>query len=421
MNDGRPHLPPYEKRPLNAPAALAGVRVLDFSRMIAGPYGTMLLGDLGADVIKLENPESGDDARALKPPSLGGESAVFLWANRNKRSIALDLRIPEAQLVARNLARHADVVVESFSAGIMERFGLSYDALSRDNPKLIYCSVSGFGRSGSFASRPGYDPILQAESGFMSMNGFPDQDPVRAGPSVVDIVSGMMVSNAVLAALMARTKHGIGQMVEVSLFDCAMTLNGQYAMNYLMTGEEQKRFGNGSMTAEPVGLFNAADGPIYITCANNKNFQCLVVDVMGQPELASDPDFQSNALRCQHREKLRKNLARIFVQQPRRAWLERGRHAGVPIGSIRSIAEAFQSAEARERKLATAIPHPEAGMVPNIAPPFRLSGTPVVDPVAPPALGQHTAQVLEEILACGSKELDALSGVGAFGRGRNGK
>lgn len=411
-------LPDHEKRPAGAPLALTGVRVLDFTRLLAGPFGTMLLGDLGADIIKIENPEIGDDARGLKPPSLGGESAVFIWANRNKRSIGLDLRMNEGQQIARELARVCDVVVENYSAGVMDRFGLSYEALARESPRLIYVAVSAFGRGGRFADRPGYDPIAQAESGFLSLNGYPDHNPVRAGSSVIDISCGMMTCNTVLAALLARANHGIGQYAEVSLFDDAMILTGQYGMNYLMTGEEQVRFGNGSMTAEPVGLFDTRNGQIIITCANNKNFERLAVDVLERPNMLKNADYETNALRCKNKVKLHAELAAYFRVEVREVWLERGRKAGVPIGLARTISEAFESDEVREQKLLSKLPHPVAGVVPNIAPPFRFMGTPLADPVAAPALGQHTDQILGELLSYDQSRITELARTGVFGRAR---
>ena len=410
-----PPLPAPDLRPKGAPTALDGIRIIDLTRLIAGPFGTLLLADLGADVIKIENPETGDDSRNLKPPSLGGESSVYLWANRNKRSLALDLRLPEAQEVVRDLARNADVVVENFSAGVMKRFGLSFEELSRINPKLIYCAISAFGRQGKFASRPGYDGVAQAESGFLSLNGYPDRPPVRAGASIIDISVGMMTSNAILGALMARERHGIGQCVEVALFDDAIVMTGQYGMNYLMTGEDQFRCGNGSMTAEPVGLFDAKDGQIYLSCANNKIYQRFVIDVLERSELAKDPAFSTNAARLQNREKLHCIIADCFAQDSRHIWLEKGYKTGVPISLVRSIAEAFSSEEIKERKLLSRIPHPKAGYVPNIAAPFRFSGTPLVDPVAAPLLGQHSEIVLREVLGYDDARIETLAKSGIFG------
>jgi crotonobetainyl-CoA:carnitine CoA-transferase CaiB-like acyl-CoA transferase len=418
MQGIRPVLPEPERRPTGAPHALAGIRILDFTRMLAGPVGTMLLADLGADVIKVENPETGDDARGLKPPQLGGESAVFLWGNRNKRSIALDLRLPEGQQIARDLAKQADVVVENFSGGVMDRFGLSYADLSKDNPRLIFCAISAFGRGGRFATRPGYDPIVQAESGFLSLNGLPDHEPVRAGASIMDISCGMMVCNTVLAALLARAHHGIGQYTEVSLFDDAIMMTGQYGMNYLMTGEDQMRFGNGSKTAEPVGLFDAADGPIYVTCANNRNFERLAVSVLALPELATDARFTTNALRVRHSAELRACIAGYFREQPRKHWVDKGNETGVPIGYVRSIAEAFNSDEVKEQKLLSQLPHPTASTIPNIAPPFRFFGTPLADPVAAPLLGAHTDQVLADLLGYDADRLAGLAQAGVFGSAR---
>ena len=304
MSDIVNGLPPYTKRSASSPTALDGIRILDFSRLIAGPYGTMLLGDLGADVIKIEDPSTGDDARNLQPPALGGEGALYVWANRNKRSITLNLRLPEGQRIARELAKQCDVVVENYSAGVMKRFGLSYETLSQDNPELIYVAISAFGRQGKFAGRPGYDPVAQAESGLMSITGFPDAEPVRVGAPVVDISSGMMTCNTVLAALMARDRHGIGQYAEVSLFDDAIGLTGYAATSYLMSGEEPTRTGNASRATHPNGVYEAQDGQIFLSCANERNFVRLAEEVVDQPELISDSRFSEMRARRENADAL---------------------------------------------------------------------------------------------------------------------
>lgn len=414
-NFHRPQLEPLKRSTSDAPSALQGVKVLDFTRLIAGPYGTMLLADLGAEVIKIEHPATGDDSRGLRPPVLGGESSCYVWANRNKRSLTLDLRHEQGKDIARALARQVDIVVENFSTGVMEKLGLDYETLSTTNSRLIYCSVSAFGRHGPFAHRPGYDPVVQAESGFLSMNGFPEGDPVRAGSSVIDISTGMMTCNALLAALMARERHGIGQRVEVTMFDDAIAMTGQYGMNYLMTGEDQTRPGNGSNTAEPTGLFPTNNGPLYVTCANDRNYQKLVAEVLDQPALAQDERFRTNAARMANRKTLHEILREAFMQKRREHWLERGHAVGVPMGLVRTIKEAFDCDEMRERGLLSQIPHPTAGSVPNIAPPFHFERTPVVDPVASPLLGQHTDEILTQYLGYDEARLAELRVLGAFG------
>ncbi len=411
----RPQLPPPVPRPRQAKKALEGIRVVDFTRLLAGPYATLLLADLGADVIKIERPGTGDDGRSLKPPALSGESSLYLWANRNKRSIVLDLQSLAGCEVARELAATADVVVENFSAGVMDRLGLSYELLSERNPRLIYCAVSAFGRTGEFASRPGYDPVAQAESGFMSLNGFPDQEPLRTGSSIVDISTGMMASNAILAALVARERHGLGQYVETALFDTAIVLTGQYGMNYLVTGEDQVRFGNGSKTAEPVGIFDCADGPVYVACANDRNWQRLAIEVLGEPELAADPDYATNAMRMGNAATLKARLHKAFGVVRREVALERAQRWGVPLGLVRTIEQAFTCREMAARQMLSAIPHPTAGEVPNISAPLRLVGTPLADPVAAPLLGQHTDAVLREVLGYDEQRVCALRSAGALG------
>lgn len=412
---GRPALPSPRPRPAGAPTALGGIRVLDFTRLIAGPYCTMLLSDLGAEVLKVEHPVTGDDSRQLRPPEVGGLSSMFVMMNRGKRSIALDLASPEGKALARELARKADVVVENFSAGVMDRLGLGYETLRADNPGLVYCAIGAFGREGAYADRPGYDPIAQSESGFLSLNGFPDGDPVRAGPPIVDISTGMMACNAVLGALVARGRTGEGQYVEAALFDDAVNLTGQYGMNFLMTGQDQPRWGNGAGAVVPVGLFHAADGPIYVTCANDRNYRRLATDVLGRPDLADSPDYATNELRVRNRKALDATLTAIFETQPREHWREKGRAAGVPIGNVRTVAEAFTSPEIADRGLLSTLPHPTAGTLPNIAPPFRLAGTPLADPVAAPALGAHTAEILREVLGCDAARYSELAATGIFG------
>ena len=408
-------LPAPDLRPKGAPKALDGIRIIDFTRMIAGPFGTLLLADLGADVIKIENPETGDDSRSLRSSVVGKESAMFLWANRNKRSLALDLRLPGAQEVVRDLVKSADVVVENYSVGVMKRFGLSYEELSRINSKIIYCAISAFGRQGRFASRPGYDGVAQAESGFLSLNGYPDQPPVRAGASIIDISAGMMASNAVLGALMARERHGVGQYVEVALFDDGIIMSGQAVMHYLITGEDQVRCGNGSPVAEPVGLFDAKDGQVYLACANDNIYQRFMVDVLERPELAKDLAFSTNAARLQNRQKLHLIIADCFAKGSKDMWLEKGLKSAVPIGIVRSIADACSSDEIKEQRLLSRIPHPMAGYVPNIAAPFRFSGTPLVDPIAAPLLGQHSEVVLREVLGYDEARIETLAKSGTFG------
>src|SRR6201995_1220596 len=269
MTAGVP-LPDRSPREKSAPTALDGLLVVDFTRVVAGPACTQTLADFRAEVIKIENPEGGDDSRAYEHAEIGGESAAFLSLNRNKRDIALDLANPAAREVARALIARADVVVKNFSATIMEKFGLDYPSVAPANPKLVYCSISAYGREGPHASRPGFDPITQAESGFMSLNGFPDGPPVRTGPPIVDLATGISACNAILLALIARDRLGRGQQVDVALFDTAMAMTGFYGMAYLISGANPGRFGNSPNGSPSVGVYRASDGAFYIACANDR-------------------------------------------------------------------------------------------------------------------------------------------------------
>ncbi len=410
----RPKLPDRAPRQKGAPTALDGLLVIDFTRVVAGPACTQTLADFGAEVIKIENPQGGDDTRHYEHADLAGESAAFVSLNRNKRGIALDLTKPEACEVARELIARADVVVENFSSGVMKKYGLDYVSVAPANPRLVYCSISAYGRQGPFASRPGFDPITQAESGFMSLNGFPDGPPVRTGPPAVDMLTGMSACNAILLALLARDRLGRGQHVEVALFDIALAMTQFYGMAYLMSGVNPSRQGNSPNGSPSVGVYNASDAPFYIACANDRLYRRLVIEVLGRPDLASG-EFGDRRSRTANKDKLRAILTGIFVQDLRETWVTKMKAANIPVGYLRTVEEAFNSPEARERHRLSQIPHPTAGTVPNIESPLSLGLTPVIDPVAAPLLGQHTREVLRERLGYDDARIAALAAAGVFG------
>jgi len=409
-------LPDRLPRAKDAPTALGGLLVVDFTRVVAGPACTQTLADFGAEVIKIENPEGGDDTRAYEHAEIGGESAAYLSLNRNKRDIALDLAVPAAREVARELITRADVVVENFSASVMEKFGLDYPSVAPTNPRLVYCSISAYGRKGPFASRPGFDPITQAESGFMSLNGFPDGPPVRTGPPIVDMATGMSACNAILLALMARDRLGKGQHVEVALFDTAMALTGFYGMAYLISGNNPGRFGNSPNGSPTVGLYEASDGPLYMACANDRLYRRLVTEVLERPDLINDPDFANRRSRSANKEKLRAIIAGVFASDRLENWMAKMKKANIPVGYLRTVEQGFNAPEARERHRLGRIPHPTAGSVPNIEPPITMGLTPVIDPVAAPLLGQHTKEILSKTLGYDESRIAALAEAGAFGK-----
>jgi len=412
---GRPQLPVRRPRTKGAPIALEGLLVVDFTRVVAGPACTQTLADFGAEVIKIENPDGGDDTRSYEHAELAGESAAFLSLNRNKRDVTLDLTKPEAREVARELIARADVVVENFSSGVMKKYGLDYASVEPSNPRLVYCSISAYGRQGPFASRPGFDPITQAESGFMSLNGFPDGPPVRTGPPAVDMMTGMSACNAILLALIARDRIGHGQLVEVALIDVAVAMTQFYGMAYLMTGVNPSRQGNSPNGSPSVGVYDASDAPFYIACANDRLYRRLVIEVLGRPDLASG-DFGDRRSRTANKEKLREVLTHIFSQDRRENWVTKMKAANIPVGYLRTVEEAFNSPEVRDRARVSHIPHPAAGSVPNIETPLNLHATPAVDPVAAPLLGQHTEEVLCKTLGYDQARIAALADAGAFGR-----
>jgi crotonobetainyl-CoA:carnitine CoA-transferase CaiB-like acyl-CoA transferase len=410
-------LPIHQATAGTAEPVLKGLRVVDFTHFVAGPLATMTLADFGADVIKIEAPKRGDDFRHYPPvdPQMQAQGAPYLWTNRNKKSLALDMKSEAGLEVAKALIADADVLVENFSTGVMERFGLDYETCRQINPRLVYCSVSAYGREGPYADRLGFDPIAQAESGFISMNGYTDRQGVRTGSAIMDVATAMSATNAILLALMARAKDGKGQFIEVALFDTAILMTGFAAMQHLTTGYEPKRNGNTSPDTCPSGVFMAKDRPFYINCGNDKIYRRLFEQVLDRPDLANDPELSQRAHRLQRREEIFKIMEEAFAVEPWSHWAPKLRAASVPHGQVRSLAEALSSDEVRSRRLVSRIPHPVKGWIPNIASPLRLSRTPAVAPHAAPAVGADTQEVLRDVLHLDDSRIEALRASGAFG------
>jgi len=395
---------------------LKGIRVIDFSHFVAGPLATMTLGDFGADVIKIEAPDKGEDFRYYPTvdPDMPAQGGPFLWTNRNKKSLGLNIKCEAGLEVARALIKDADVLVENFSSGVMARFGLDFDSCLKLNPRLIYCSISAYGREGPYADRLGFDPVVQAESGFISMNGYSDRQGVRSGAAIMDTATAMSATNAILLALLARAKDGKGQRIEVALYDTAILATGFGAMQHLTTGYEPQRNGNVSPDTCPSGVFMTADKPVYINCGNDKIYQRLFEQVFDRPDLANDPLLSQRVERLKNRDKIFKIMDEAFAQYPWSYWAPRLRAANVPHGQVKTLAEALASEESLSRGLVTRIPHPVKGWIPNIETPLRLDRTPAVTPVAAPAVGQHTEQILRDVLCYDSAQIDSLRDAGAF-------
>jgi len=391
--------------------ALQGIRVADFSHVMAGPYCTMVLADMGADVVKIEPPH-GDATRGLMARADGSESPFYLCLNRNKRGIVLDLQTAEGRRVALDLIACADVLVESFATGVMERLGLGPQAMAERFPRLIYCSVSAYGREGSFAGRAGYDPIVQGETGLMDLNGHEGGEPHKTAIPIVDQATGMYAAQAVLAALFARERTGRGQFIDVPLFDSAVSLTTYHTINYLTGGQAPRRQGNSSPVAGPVGLYHASDGAFFMTVAGERVWAKMVA-VMGHPAELADERFASNLLRVRHQHALDAVLADLFARLPLEHWLGLLREAGVPVGPVRSIAQAAESPEMRASGVIVHAPHAALGSVPHLRLPMRLAGTPLAVRHAAPLLGQHTREVLSDVLGYGAAEIEGLLASGA--------
>lgn len=394
------------------PPPLTGIRVLDFSRIIAGPLCTQQLADMGADVIKIENPDGGDDTRRLSEPGVDGQSHFFLAFNRNKRSVAMDIRDPRAQALLVQMAGECDVLVQNFRPGVMQRFGLDYDSLAEQHPHLIYMSVSAYGQDGPMAHRPGFDPVLQAEFGLMSMTGEPDGPPLRHPLSIIDTMTALQAVGAINAALYARRDSGRGQHIDLTLMDTAVAALGNAGLYYLSSGELPPRAGNSHMTSTPTNLIDTQDGALYMALGTNKLFGQLCRDVLEQPELADDPRFATPPARLANRPELFSIMREHFVQKPRAHWLEKMRH--LPAGPVRTIAEALTSEEVAHRSMVTEVDNPGGSPMRLLGSPLKFSGTPIRPPQKPPLLGEHTDAVLRELAHLDDARLRELHDAGVI-------
>lgn len=402
-----------------APRALAGVRVLDLTRVLAGPWSTQVLADLGADVIKVERPGSGDDTRGWGPPFLRdaagnetAESAYFLCANRNKRSLTVDISTDDGQAIIRRLAMQSDVLVENFKVGDMARYGLDAATLRAANPRLVYCSITGFGQDGPYAQRAGYDFAVQGLGGLMSITGAAEGEPQKVGVAVADLFTGLYATVAILAALRHRDATGEGQVIDMALLDAQVAMLANLGSHYLVGGDVPPRQGNAHASIVPYQVFVVADGHIIVAVGNDRQFARLC-DLLDEPALATDARFTTNAERVRCRDVLVPMLQAHFLQRDRRAWLSLLEAAGIPCGPVNDLADVFADPQVRARGMVVEAPHPHAGTLPLVGSPIRLSATPVESPRAPPLLGQHTDDVLREA-GYSDDEVAALRARGAI-------
>jgi formyl-CoA transferase len=387
--------------------ALEGLRVLDLTRILAGPLCAQMLGDMGADVIKVEPPGTGDDTRTWGPPFVNGESAYFLGVNRNKRSLTLNMAVKSGQEILARLVRSSDVLVENFKLGTLEKWGITNDWLEQNAPRVIRCSITGYGSSGPDAALPGYDFILQAESGLMSICGEPEGSPTKYGVAIVDVVTGLYACNAILAALAARERTGRGQHVEVCLYDSGIAMLINVASNYLVTGRDARRFGNGHPSIVPYTTYPTAEGLIAVAVGNDGQF-ARFAESAGHAEWARDPRFAKNPDRVTNRETLDGLIAQALKGGRSAAWIEKLRAAGVPCGPINSVAEALTDPHTLARDMVRTVKHPTVGDLKMVGIPFRFGGTPGAIRRAPPLLGQHTEEVLGAELGLSAERIAQL-------------
>lgn len=404
--------------------ALSHLRVLDLSRVLAGPWAGQILADLGAEVIKIERPGNGDDTRAWGPPFLKdprgentSEAAYYLSANRNKQSVTIDFTQPEGQRLVRELAAKSDIVIENFKVGGLKAYGLDYETLQLENPRLIYCSITGFGQTGPYAKRAGYDFMIQGLGGLMSLTGRPEGEagagPVKVGVALTDILTGLYSTSAILAALAHRDQGGAGQHIDMALLDVQVACLANQAMNYLTTGVSPRRLGNAHPNIVPYQDFPTADGDFILTVGNDSQFRKFA-EVAGQPQWASDPRFASNKQRVAHRAELIPLIRQATVFKTTAEWVTALERAGVPCGPINDVAQVFADPQVQFRGLQLDMPHALGGTVPQVASPIRLSATPVEYRRAPPLLGEHTLEVLTGVLGLSDAEVIALREAGVL-------
>jgi crotonobetainyl-CoA:carnitine CoA-transferase CaiB-like acyl-CoA transferase len=404
--------------------SLPKIRVLDLSRIFSGPWAAQMLADFGADVIKVERPQRGDDVRqqGYRLKDRDGretkETSSFLAMNRGKRSITIDLANEAGQALIRRLAQQSDILIENFKAGDLRRYGLDYESLNRVNPRLVYCSISGFGQSGPYSHLPGYDPIFQSMSGLMSVTGNPDGEagggPQKVGYSIADITAGLYAAIAMLAALHHRdTVSGNGQYIDLALLDAQVAAMSHVAMNYLVSGQIPERLGTASPITCPWQTFRTAEGDITVAVGNDPQFSRFC-QVLGQPELAGDSRFTTNPMRAKNRKTLVPMLEELLLKRTAQEWYEEFEKAGVPSGPTYSFKQVFEDPQIRHRELLTRVPHPLAGALPIVANPIKFSDTPVEYRRPPPLLGEHTREVLREVLQLDESEIEGLARRGAI-------
>ena len=405
-------------------SALSHIRVLDLSRILAGPWCSQMLADLGADVIKVERPGAGDDTRGWGPPWLKDEhgadtdvAAYYLCANRNKRSVTIDITRAEGQDLVKRLAAESDVVLENFKVGGLEQYGLDYASLKAINPRLVYCSVTGFGQDGPYAPRAGYDFLIQGLGGLMSITGRPDGEegggPMKAGVALTDILTGLYAANAILAALAWRERSGEGQYIDLALLDVQVACLANQAANYLATGRSPGRLGNAHPNIVPYQDFPTADGYMILAIGNDGQFARFCAEA-GRPELAADPRFATNAERVRHRATLIPLLKQLTVLRSTAEWIAALESLAVPCGPINTLADVFADPQVQARSLQVTVPHPVAGTVPLVANPMKLSATPPEYRLPPPALGEHTDTVLSAALGLTDGEIARLRADGVL-------
>ncbi|HEX9635892.1 MAG TPA: CoA transferase [Acidobacteriota bacterium] len=399
--------------PSHSPGPLSGLRVLDLSRVLSGPYCTMQLADMGAEVIKVEVPGRGDDTRAWGPPFVGGESAYFLSINRNKKSITLNLRSPEGADLLRRLLRVSDVLVENFRPGVMDRLGFGYATCSQLRPELVYCSVSGFGHSGPRREEPGYDIVLQGEGGIQGLTGSPGGPGFRVGVAQADLVAGLFACQGILLALFHRQRSGAGQWVDVAMLDAQIALLTYQAGNFFASGAVPQRLGNRHPNIAPYETFATADDDLNLAIGNQKLWRdfCRLV---GLEALADDPRFATNADRLANYEPLRAWLAPLFAARPCAEWIELLRGRGIPCGPVRDLAQVFGDPQVAAREMVCPMEHPRAGHLRTTGVPVKLSATPGAVSQAPPELGQHNHEIYSGLLGLEAAELAELAGRGVI-------